>query len=42
MYAYPEDEVEDEEHILDAFGTAFDSHGWTLGRASAQRTVVEK
>lgn len=24
--AYPEDEVEEEEHVLDTFGAAFDSH----------------
>lgn len=25
--AYPEDEVEEEKHVLDTFGAAFDSHG---------------
>lgn len=24
---YPEDEVEEEKHVLDTFGAAFDSHG---------------
>lgn len=28
--AYPEDEIEEEEHVLDAFGAAFDSHGEPL------------
>lgn len=28
--AYPEDEIEEEERVLDAFGAAFDSHGEPL------------
>lgn len=38
--AHPEDEVEDEEHILDEFGTTFDSHGLDL--RSGKCSVVEK
>lgn len=30
--AYPENEVEEEEHVLDAFGAAFDSHCGPLDR----------
>lgn len=30
MFAYPEDEVEEEKHVLDAFCAAFDSHGGPL------------
>lgn len=29
--AYPEDEVEEEKHVFDTFGAAFDSHGGPLG-----------
>lgn len=42
--AYPEDEVEEEKHVLDTFGAAFDSHGgrWTHGYgAELKRTAAE-
>lgn len=38
--AYPEDEVEEEEHVLDAFGAAFDSHGERLDRRIGQRRTA--
>lgn len=28
--AHPEEEVEDEEHVLDEFGATVDSHGWPV------------
>lgn len=30
LAAHPEDEVEEEKHVLDTFGAAFDSHGGPL------------
>lgn len=39
--SYPEDEVEDEKQIFDAFGAAFDSHGERLWRGASRTRRTE-